>query len=63
MFVVGARIGTLTNVDFDPDRIRHLIREAVTLRDLLPPAGRDEPAASNMSTVTPAMFTALTDGL
>ena len=47
MFVAGALFGTLTNVDFDPDRIRHLIREAIALRDLLPPAGRDEPAASN----------------
>ncbi len=46
MFIAGALFGTLTNVDFDPDRIRRLIREAIALRDLLPPAGPDEPEAS-----------------
>ena len=46
MFIAGALFGTLTNVDFDPDRIRRLVREAVALRDLLPPAGPGEPEAN-----------------
>lgn len=46
IFIAGALFGTLTNVDFDPERIRRLIREAIALRDLLPPAGPDEPEPS-----------------
>ena len=46
LFIAGALFGTLTNVDFDPARIRHLLSEAIALRDLLPPGGPDEPEAA-----------------
>jgi hydroxylamine reductase (hybrid-cluster protein) len=46
LFIAGALFGALTNVDFDPGRIRDLTREAIALRDLLPPAGTDDPEAS-----------------
>ncbi|MEN6342694.1 MAG: hydroxylamine reductase [Methanospirillum sp.] len=61
LFIAGALFGTLTNVDFDPDRIRRLIREAVALRDLLPPAGPDEPAANAWAPADDAAIRAKAD--
>ncbi len=58
LFIAGALFGTLTNVDFDPGRIRDLTREAIALRDLLPPAGTDDPEAS---TPVPADDAAIDD--
>ncbi len=50
-FLADALFATLTNVNFDPARIRELIRKAVAIRDALPPAGPNEPDAA---TWTPA---------
>ncbi len=50
-FIADSLFTTLTNVNFDPSRIRELIRTAVAIRDALPSAGPDEPDAA---TWTPA---------
>jgi hydroxylamine reductase len=44
-FIAEALFATLTNVNFDRERFHAYIRQAVALRDALPPAAADEPAA------------------
>ncbi len=44
-FVAGCLFATLTNVNFDPARFEAAIQEAARIRDALPPAGDEEPAA------------------
>lgn len=51
MFIADALFATLTNVNFDHERFRAMVRRAVAIRDALPPAGGSEPDAA---TWTPA---------
>jgi hydroxylamine reductase len=44
-FVTEVLFATLTNVNFDKQRFHEYIRQAVALRNALPPAGGDEPDA------------------
>jgi hydroxylamine reductase len=44
-FIADALFATLTNVNFDKARFVDLIKKAITIRDALPPAGKDEPDA------------------
>jgi len=44
-FIAEVLFSTLTNVNFDDQRFRALIAQAISIRDALPVAGADEPAA------------------
>ena len=57
-FVAGCLFATLTNVNFDPARLRDMINEAARIRDALPPAGSTEPAACTWAPASPAAFAA-----
>jgi len=50
-FIAEVLFATLTNVNFDKERFHAYIREAISIRDALPPAGETEPDAC---TWTPA---------
>jgi len=50
-FIAEVLFATLTNVNFDKERFHAYIREAISIRDALPPAGEIEPDAC---TWTPA---------
>ena len=57
-FVAGCLFATLTNVNFDPARLRDMINEAARIRDALPPAGSTEPAACTWAPASPAAIAA-----
>ena len=57
-FVAGCLFATLTNVNFDPARLRDMIDEAARIRDALPPAGSTEPAACTWAPASPAAIAA-----
>ena len=57
-FVGGCLFATLTNVNFDPARLRDMIREAARIRDALPPAGSAEPDACTWAPASPAAIAA-----
>ncbi len=57
-FIATALFGTLTNVNFDRERLKHLIRKAIAIRDLLPSAGQDELEASTWTPKDDAEITA-----
>ena len=57
-FVAGCLFATLTNVNFDPARLRDMINEAARIRDALPPAGSTEPAACTWAPASPAVIAA-----
>ena len=53
-FLAEALFATLTNVNFDPARIREMIRKAVEIRDALPPMGANAPDAATWTPATDA---------
>ena len=57
-FVGGCLFATLTNVNFDPARLRDMIHEAAYIRDALPPAGDAEPEACRWAPDSPAAIAA-----
>jgi len=57
-FIAEHLFVTLTNVNFDPERLKHMIQEAARLRDALPPAGKSEPNACTWVPSGPEAVTA-----
>ena len=57
-FIAEHLFVTLTNVNFDPERLKHMIQQAARLRDALPPAGKSEPDACTWAPSGPEAVTA-----
>ncbi|MDD2473984.1 MULTISPECIES: hydroxylamine reductase [unclassified Methanoculleus] len=57
-FIAECLFATLTNVNFDPARFRDAVREAVRIRDALPPSGSGEPDACTWAPGSPTAIAA-----